>query len=98
MPDLSYLKTTYAREKMIESYDREGKGEKMKTGKEIVGSWHEQASTAWFKTDMDDLKERIDAALREARAEGEMTGWENARKLADAILGKNSGVLIKEEK
>jgi uncharacterized protein (DUF924 family) len=74
---------------MIEEYNKPylpKRGREMKTGKEIVDSWHEQASTAWFKTDMDDLKKRIDAALQLARAEGEMVGWENAKKLANAIL------------
>jgi len=32
------------------------------------------------------LAKAIDAALQEARAEGELKGWKDARNMADAIL------------
>lgn len=31
--------------------------------------------------------ERTDAALEEARLAGELTGWKNAKKMVDAMLG-----------
>lgn len=86
--DLDYLTTEYAREKQIEEYNTPylpKRGREMKTGKEIVDSWREQLGPVERK---DFLEERIDAALREARREGNIQGWEEAQKMANVMLGK----------
>lgn len=55
----------------------------LKTGKEIVDAWYGQKEFKAFKnitekTSFTDLEDKIDAALQEARAEGEIAGWEKA--------------------
>jgi len=74
---LNYLDTEYARNKMIEEYNKPYMEKKMKTGKAIVDRWNEEC-LGYRITDsgMAQLKKSIDAALQAARTEGEIAGAE----------------------
>lgn len=80
----------YARNKMIEEYNKSGKDEEMKTGKAITEEWIKKIKEPSFHPGYAALLiTMIDAALQEARAEGEIVGWENANKMVKVMLGKS---------
>ena len=68
------------------------KDEEMKTGKAIIDNWRVQPGGVnvglhFYDLGIEELEKRIDAALRETRAEGEIVGWEKAFKMVKASFG-----------